>query len=374
MNPGGHTMANGDGIAVALEHREEVVHAHSKHSIETVILGLLGVAMIALKDMAHSFSTITETIVLVVVLGGVMGITHISLPKQLFGKPIKTSGYPVLSGVISSVMDSFLVLLLLGRAELSGEARQQFRFKVYTMLAALIGGLMLYFGEVYFLPLGLRYGMREWHSMLPIVPPVMVFLVLLGYLASKTGVTVVGMKAGKQQANKFDYIEFGAIIALILITHNALLTLGILFAYASVTGQGEDLIDVMKTETEMSVMLLLVLAGFVAEPIQPYMAHFTGWLAFIPSTINGVLTGAIYPASGDVWKDTHVLSTAVLLTPISSLVGVMIFKSAKEWVGYIKLAVPLAGVWFVMYGLWFYLAWPHLDPLFYSWFPKPVLQ
>jgi len=157
------------------------------------------------------------------------------------------------------------------------------------------------------------------------------------------------------------------------VTHNALLCLGLLLLYSFVTGQGEDLIDVMKTETEVGVMLLLVFAAFVAGPVEPYMASWSGWWAFVPCTINGVLTGAIFPASGDVWFDAHILSTAVLLTPISSLVGVMLFKSASDWWRYCKLAIPLAVVWFVLYGAWFHGPWRALESHYSSVFGTPVL-
>ena len=312
-----------------------------------------------------------------------MGITRIPFPSRVMGKEIPLWAYPLISGGISGFMDSFLVLLLVGAAHLEGPERDQFAFKAYNMIAALIGGLTLYFGEVYMRPLALKYGMRDWYSMLPIFPPVLVFLGLLAVLASRLRVRVLGMKSmddysatghsKKVVCDWGDYVEFGVAIALLLVAHNALLCLGVLLAYAFLTGQGEDLIDVMKTETEMGVMLLLVFAAFVAGPIEPYMAQWSGWWAFVPSTVNGVLTGAIFPTSGDVWFDTHILSTAVLLTPVSSLVGVMLFKTLHDWKRYIKLAVPLAVIWFILCGAWLYGPWRLVQPSFEASFGKPVL-
>ncbi len=359
------------------------VHPRKKSwNLECWFLGLVGFAMIWQKDLSHHLNVVQETIVLVVFLGGLMGITRIPFPSKFMGKPIPMMAYPLISGIISGFMDSFLVLLLVGAAELEGDEKSKFKFRAINMIAALIGGLTLYFGEVYMLPLALKYGQREWYSMLPIVPPVFVFLGFLAYLASDIKVRVVGMKsmdnANNGHSKKIvtdygDYIEFAVAIFILLFAHNALLCLGILLAYSFVTGQGEDLIDVLKTETEVGVMLLLVFAAFVAGPIEPYMAQWSGWWAFFPATINGVLTGAIYPVSGDMWQDALILSTAVLLTPISSLVGVMLFKTWQDWKLYIKFAFPIAIVWFCIAGIWFYGPWQLIKPTFEEKFGAPQI-
>lgn len=355
---------------------------HKSWNLECCFLGLLGAVLIWQKDLAHELSVVAETIVLVVFLGGLMGITRIPFPSKIGSTAIPLWAYPLISGIISGFMDSFLVLLLVGLARLEGDASDKFRFRAYNMIAALIGGLILYFGEVYMLPLALQYGMREWYSMLPIVPPVLVFLGLLSLLCGRLNVRVAGMAsldAGgnghpkKQRADWFDYVEFAVAIVLLLSLHNPLLCLGVLFVYSFATGQGEDLIDVMKTETEVGVMLLLFVAALIAQPVAPYLADWSGWWAFIPSAINGVLTGAIFPTSGDVWHDAHILSTAVLLTPVSSLVGVMLFKTPREWLAYIRLAVPLAALWFLLCGAWFWLCWPVIEPSYHAHFGKPEL-
>lgn len=353
-------------------------------NLETFFLGLVGAALVWQRDIAHHLNVVQETIVLVIFLGGLMGITRIPFPTRIGRRSIPLWGYPLISGGISGFMDSFLVLLLVGAARLEGPPPDQFKFRAYNMIAALIGGLTLYFGEVYMLPLALKYGMREWHSMLPIVPPVIVFLCLLALLTGRLHVRVIGMKSmdngnGNGHAKKIhadwgDYVEFAVAIGILLALHNALLCLGLLLFYSFLTGQGEDLIDVLKTETEVGVMLLLVFAAFVAAPIEPYMAQWSGWWAFVPSVVNGVLTGAIYPVSGDVWEDAHVLSTAVLVTPVSSLVGVMLFKTASEWKKYILLALPLALVWFLLCGAWFHGPWKTIQPEYERMFGQPVLS
>ena len=199
---------------------------HKVWNLETAFLGLVGIAMIWRQNLSHQMSVIQETIVLVIFLGGLMGITRIPFPQNIFGRTIPLWGYPLISGFISGFMDSFLVLLLVGLAKLEGPDQDKFRFKAYNMLAALIGGLTMYFGEVYMLPLALKYGLRDWHSLLPLVPPIVVFLLILAWLTSRLNVRVVGMKTldggeggngKKTHANTADYLEFAAAIVLLLV-------------------------------------------------------------------------------------------------------------------------------------------------------------
>lgn len=350
--------------------------------------------MIYGQDYIHHFSIPAETIVLVIFLAGLMGITRIPMPTKYWGGPIKVGAYPPLCGLISGFMDSFLVLLLLKSMKMSGERRDQQRFLIYCMVAALIGGLITYFGEVYMLPLALKYQMREWHSMLPIVPPILIFLGILWALARRLPLSVTGMGANwetngdseitnddhhtthdvRQNGGlKEDYLEFIGFIGLLLIFHNPLFCLGSLLLYASVTGQGHQLIKVVLLEMEVTVMLLLLLATLVAQPVSPFIQDWSGYWAFIPSTLNAVLTGAIFPASGDVWKDTVILSTAALMTPLSSLVGVMLFKSIKEWGFYCRVAIPLAAVWAALCATWFLIPWQWWQDDFYRVLPRPQL-
>jgi len=361
------------------------LHRHRKGwSFECWFAGLVGLALVCLymQELLPRLTVVQETIALVIFLGGIMGITRIPFPSKFSGKPIPLYVYPLISGFISGFMDSFLVLLLVGAARLEGTESEKLKFRALNMIAALIGGLITYFGEVYMLPLALLYGQREWYAMLPIVPPVAVFLCLLALLASRLNLSISGMKEVEQtgsghhkkvMADAGDYIEFAFAIGLLLITHDALFCLGVLLAYSFITGQGEDLIDVVKTETEVGVMLLLVFAAFVAGPIEPYIAQWSGWWAFFPSAINGVLMGAIYPASGDMWFDAHILSTAVLITPISSLVGIILFKTWREWMFYMKYSIPLAAAWFLIAGLWFWGPWKTIQPYFEAQFGRPQI-
>ena len=351
-------------------------------SLEGFIMLILGVGMIWQNHVVHGMSVVQETIVVVFFLAGMLGITRIPLPTKVNGRKLPIWAYPIMCAILSCFMDSFLVLLLVAALELSGAMEHQLRFKAINMIAALIGGLMIYFGEVYFLPLALMYGLRDWYSMIPIIPPVLVFTGLLSLYSWKwIDVEVVGQTNNggdehkKTTADPGDYVEFVFFIGLLFVTHNALLCLGIMLCYAYLTGQAHDLIEVVKTETEMAVMMLLVLAAFIADPIAPYMVHFEGWWAAIPVSINGVLTGAIYPATGDVWKETHVLSTFVLITPAASLVGVMVFTTLRSWWSYMKIGIPAMVVWCAVCGAWFYSpVWESLEPMYNEYCGTPTLQ
>lgn len=339
---------------------EETISAHKRiWNLETLILGILGAALCWQSHIVHNLNVIEETIILVVFLGALMGVTRIPFPQSFFGKPLPLWSYPAISGIISGFMDSFLVLLMVGAMPIVGQWKNKIRFQAYNMMAALIGGLITYFGEVYMLPLALKYNLREWHSMGPLVVPVIVFLAILGILSSRLKITVGKTSQEKNNGlwNKVEgYIEFSVAIALLLVTKNAMLCLGILFVYAFIVGEGEDLIGVIKTETEMSVMMLLLIAWIIQHDLAPVVSQYSGYWAAIPSTINAVLTGAMFPVSGNFWFDATILSTCALLTPVSSLVGIMLFKTKKEWIEYMKVSIPLAILWFGLATNWFNLA------------------
>lgn len=347
-------------------------------NLETFFLGGLGVALIYLALQFHpELSIIEETIILVIFLGALLGVAPISFPN-LKGKKYL---YPIISGLLSAFMDSFLVLLMVAAIPIKGNKKDVLKFKAYNMIAALIGGLLIYFGEVYALPHYLKYGMHYIYDGLPLLVPVLVFLGILGYFVNKLdlempkkettldeGLKAVNSEEKISSANikrvATNYLEFVVGIAIILLTHNAILALGILFAYAFISGQGEDLIHVMKTETEVGVMLLLVLAWVIFEPAQALFASFSGFNAIFPSMVNAVFSGALLPAGGNVWIEIIAISTGALFLPISSLVGVMLFKTLKEWWMYVKISVPVMIIWLVISLSWFTYVWPSIDPAF----------
>lgn len=353
-------------------------------TLETVFLGFLGASLtyLALAFNPH-LSIIEETIVLVVFLGALLGVAPLPFPNLKHRKWL----YPLIAGILSAFMDSFLVLLMVAALPIKGEERQVLKFKAYAMLAALIGGLLIYFGEVYALPHYLKYGMNNIYDGLPILVPVLIFLGVLGYLVQRLNVDVAAQESTLEEGlavqdaehgehgepsnakRKWENIaEFVVGIGIILFTHNPLLALGVLLAYAFISGQGEDLLHVVKTETEMGVMLLLLTAWIIFEPVQPILGLFTGFHALWPSMVNAVFSGALLPAGGEVWKEISVISAGALFLPISSLVGVMLFKTMNEWWAYVKISVPLMVLWLVLSLGWFTYVWPSIEPTFFNTF------
>lgn len=347
-----------------------VRRANKVDKIETILLGLVGAVLVGKSTVHKHYTAVEDTLLLVIYLGGLMGITHIRMPA------LKSIGmYPVVAGALSSVMDSFLILLMINKIRISGTDDHVLKFKAYCMVAALLGGLTIYFGEVYALPLYLNYGMTSWYAALPIVPPVAVILAVLWYLTGKLKIRVISVSESDMDhvvsaptqehgPNAEDYVEFVLGIVLLLSTQNILLCCGVLFVYASTTGQGEDFIRVIKEETEVGIMLILILAWLIEANVGQYQAHFQSWLALVPSAANAVITGALFPVSGDIWRDITILSTGALLTPVSSLVGIMIFKTAREWREYMKISLPMAALWLLLSLSWFSYGWPNVTRLY----------
>ncbi len=351
-------------------------------NLETTFLGLLGAALIyiALVFNPH-LSIIEETIVLVVFLGALLGVAPIPFPNLKHRRWL----YPLVAGLLSAFMDSFLVLLMVAAIPVKGEQKEVLKFKAYAMMAALIGGLLIYFGEVYALPHYLKYGMNRIYDGLPLLVPILIFLGVLGYLVQRMKIEITARESTLEEGLEKAYghedisdmnvkrkweniVEFVIGIGIILFTHNAILALGVLFAYAFLSGQGEDLLHVIKTETEVGVMLLLLTAWVIFNPVQPLLQLFTGFHALWPSMINAVFSGALLPAGGDVWKEISVISAGALFLPISSLVGVMLFKTMKEWWAYVKLSVPMMILWLVLSLGWFTYIWPSMEPVFFNTF------
>lgn len=351
-------------------------------NLETTFLGILGIALIyiALAIDPH-LSVIEETIVLVVFLGALLGVAPIPFPNL----KNRTWLYPIIAGLLSAFMDSFLVLLMVAAIPIQGKKKDILAFKAYAMMAALIGGLLIYFGEVYALPHYLKYGLHHIYDALPLFVPVLIFLGVLGYLVQRLAITITPhettLEEGLEKAYGEEHldeanakrgweniVEFVIGVGIILFTHNVLLALGILFTYAFASGQGEDLLHVIKTETEVGVMLLLFTAWVIFEPVQPLLQLFTGFHALWPSMINAVFSGALLPAGGNVWREISVISAGALFLPISSLVGVMLFKTLKEWWAYLKLSIPMMLLWLILSLGWFTYIWPHAEPMFFHLF------
>lgn len=359
------------------------VNGHPPHtfgvrrwSLNANLLGVLGIFLILTRSLNSELGHVGETIVVVIYLGVLAGMAPtITIPRW-----VPFVMLPFACGWMSTGMDSFIILLLVAKTAMHGLQKYQIRFKSVITVAALIGGLGLYLGEVFAIPLAKMYGQEHVLSMAPLWPAITIFLSILCIYAWRLKDKVKLDPAQESQKTTWrDIIQFLVGIILLLVTHNAWLCLGFLLICSSVLGEGEDVIEVLKSKTEVGVMILLVIA--LLASFLPEIEHFlsglsNGKLFFAAVAFNGVLVGAIFPAKGNFLQEIILISTAVPITPFSSLVGVMVFKFS-EWKEYMKVSIPAAALWFcIATGCLYVQEKIGFNDWIYDTFsvPRPVLQ
>lgn len=323
-------------------------------TLEHILLGVLGVILAYFSAEYKEFSAVGQVIMLVAYLGALVGLAPVPMPIR------RTHGQQVVqSGLLSGVLDSFIILAQLKKLDVQGSEEEKDTWKSLNMIAAIVGGLIIWFGEVYAAGTFNNDGRTGVLSALYIVPPVLVFLGILSLHANRLRVEVVA--AAGQKTSTRDVIEFIVGIALLLYFHNPMTCLGILIAYATLTHQAEHLITAFKHETEVSVVIVLVIALFggewlVANAIQPLGVAEGAIAPIIPSAIQAVLWGPLYTdPSQHFWVRIANLSTGALIFPISSLVGVMLFQTRVQWIRYMKISIPYAALWYAIMRGWIWL-------------------
>tara|TARA_Y100000310_G_scaffold175693_1_gene175790 strand:- start:45432 stop:46550 length:1119 start_codon:yes stop_codon:yes gene_type:complete len=339
--------------------------------MEHGLLFVLGVCLIAFgQEVYAGASPVGQVVILIIFLGLLVGIAPLPMPvfKSLFWQTY-------FAGLLSGVLDSFIVLEQCKRLRTveKGQTREEVmhqqdnqetegvRAKLLAlfMIAALVGGLVIWFGEVYAAGTYLNDGRTGILSALYIVPPVLVFLAVLGFHATRLPIEVVPNKAAK--ASMRDVIEFIAGVAALLMTHNPLLCLGGLLVYSVLTRQDEHLLDAWKHHTEVNVMLVLLVAliagsWIVANVISPLGLDKGEYLPIIPAGVQAVLWGPLYTdPTVHFWMRITTLATGALILPISSLVGVMLFKSLRQWWMYMKYSIPYAILFYLLMRGWIWL-------------------
>src|SRR3989344_1047840 len=342
--------------------------------LEHMLMFLLGVSLVGLSGPTYQSATaVGKVMILIIYLGFLIGVAP--LPMPVFRSKFAQTMF---AGLISGVLDSFIVLAQCkrlktvesGQSENSiGDDEEQLtegvRAKLLALMtmAALIGGLIIWFGEVYAAGLYLNDGRTGILSALYILPPVVVFLTLLSFHATRLPVIVV-VSVG-QKVNIREIVEFSAGVIILLLTHNPALCLGWLLIYAVLTRQDDHLLDVWRYHTEINVMLVLLIAliagkWLVTSVISPLHLGTGQIIPILPAAIQAVLWGPLYH-DPDVhfWVRLTTLSTGAMLLPISSLVGVMLFKSFRQWAIYMKFSIAYAVVWYLIMRAWIALFPPN---------------
>jgi len=128
-----------------------------------VLMFLIGCGLIVHYEYGHTHiaSIPWETLTLITFLGVVLSFTRV---WQYMPRSLPVWSYVPIAGIASAFMDSFLVLVIVVSIQLRGSEQDLFLFRVYVMLAALIGGALTYFGEVWALPIALMSGLTHPHS------------------------------------------------------------------------------------------------------------------------------------------------------------------------------------------------------------------
>lgn len=326
----------------------------------SVLIMILAVCCITSANSYKDWSIPGQVFVLVMYLTLLVGITQLKMPvfKSNFFQTIYIS-------IVSGVLDSFVLLAQVKKLKTTchsedEEIGRMRLFSIYT-IGAIIGGLWLWFGEVY--AAGLYAGDKRTGALsaLFVLPPVLLFSVVLGIIANSHKTQLVKPST----SNKFDWrntVEFLAGITILLFTHNALLCVGIILLWAWLTNQTSHLFDeVIKNEIEWGVIIVLVIAmlkgEWLVENVFLPLGLATGEFApIIPSAIQAVLWGPLYnDPSVHFWVRLTNLSVGAGLLPISSLVGVMIFKKMSHWRIYLQYSIPLMFLWFCIMRGWIWL-------------------
>lgn len=339
--------------------------------IENLLMLILGIVLIFARNTYHSISVIGQVMILIIFLSALVGIARVPLKacKSIF-RQVMFTGYS------SGLFDSFIVLEQCkslrtvepgqNPEELSKYTQQKTegvraKFLAILMIAALVGGLVLWFGEVYAAGLFINDHRSGLLSALFILPPVTLFLILLGlYAKYKLPIKIL---PNTVKPKKQDIIEFFIGIGALLLTHNPMLCLGILLVYIVITDilQGNrvhNLIDILRNHTEINVLLVLFIALLAGSWLVENVITKAGldqgeFLPIIPAALQSVLWGPLYHDTDiNFWTRLTTLSTGALILPISSLVGVMLFKNLKQWKTYIKYSIPCAALWYGIMWLW----------------------
>ena len=335
---------------------------------------LLGIVLIAFGHQWYEMApSVLKVIYLIVFLGSLVGLAPLPIP--VFRRNFTQVGY---CGLSSGLLDSYIVLDGMKSMRTVEQGQQEdavrqltndqptdgvrAKFMALCTIAALIGGLIIWFGEVFAAGVYMNDARMDIRSALFIFPPVLLFLSILGIHAELLPIRVVPNETVRFRWR--DLTEFGVGISLLLFFshHNPLWCMGCLLVYAVCTRQGDQLMTVWRHHTEMNVMLVLFIALFAGpwllmNAIEPLRLHKGAYLPIIPAGIQAVLWGPLYEdPTVHFWMRVTTVSTGALLIPTGSLVGVMLFKTKIQWWAYMRYSIPYAVLWYIIMRIWIYVA------------------
>lgn len=331
-------------------------------SAEAIILGLaVGTLMMAAAftgltyDINHD--PIMSTLLVALYLLMLVALLPFIMPTP-FVKRSRFWGQwaiAMMCGVVSLFFDSFAVVLLLSTLTISGvtivAAAQALRgdrsswyrhlFMIICAFNALTVGGGFYLGELWGLPYFISSGLDNPWAGFPTLIVTLPFSAVLSWLCAKFApVEVEPVKFDKTQA--WAATQFVAGLLAIIITHDAVLCIGGLLVFATLTGRIQLLLFETVKETYEGGGNALGLIGVVllfsvvfADQFAWLQENVTGNWVILGAIVSSPAMGALLPGAHDLHEFYSNLYRLMIGAPVlvsSSLVAIVVFKNVIDYV------------------------------------------
>lgn len=320
-------------------------------SMEGIIIGLLlGFSLVYwgwtnyLSHTAIVETAVAETLLVAAYLTMLVSYVGYKLPVFFPNSPrLSTFCLIVFSGHVSLLFDSFAVVMLLAGGILfidmgPGSKFNQFVVKVVASFNALTVGGGFYLGELWGLPWFITNDQANLVAGFPILIAATPVCIITAWIASL--VVPVKMEQTKMDSVQVRAgIEFVLGLVIIIYTHSAILSIGVLLVYTALRGETPKLLEKTLHELKdgaavaLSLILLalvLTLAG-IATIIQPYLSG-SGmfWGAVVSSPFAGAIAPAVETLEEFYWGLSYLMLGAPMFVS-SSLVAIMVFKDTVRY-------------------------------------------
>lgn len=283
-------------------------------------------------------NTVGETLVIVIYLTLLVGFTNLKMPIFFASRPrLSTFALITFSGHISLLFDSFAVILLLAKGiqyypfKDGEDTFNQFMVKSSAMFTALTVGGAFYLGELWGLPWYLAHNqdtLLSGLSLLIVFTPVC--LAIATFVAFSFPVKIKKVGFDKKQA--FAMTEFIGGLAILIFTHDAILSLGSLIIYTLLRGKVLELINAGLHEVKDGALIPIgLIAGALVLNLLGVdtWLNLTGYQVGIVSALSSPLAGAIAIPVDNLEEFYFVLlalSVGAATFSFSSLVGILVLK------------------------------------------------